>query len=408
MASCVRWPGRPFGRCGACCSTQMYRRRWRTLVARSAPSSMPACPSRWRDSTKTPGSGSTIRGTKLLKQLLNTLYVQTQGAYIRLDHETLRLEVERELKLQVPLHHIGGMVLFGNVLVSPFLLQRFAEDGRGVVWMSRSGRFVGRMAGPTSGNVLLRRAQYEAHADPYRAVAVARNIVAGKVRNSRTMVQRSAREASIPEDQAALEGTAGELASVLKGVGRAVSVEEVRGLEGQAGRLYFETLSGMVRIEKEAFRFNGRNRRPPRDRMNALLSFVYSLVLSDCVAACEGVGLDPQIGYLHALRPGRPSLALDLQEELRPILADRLVFSLINRRQVRPRDFEERPGGAVHLSDPGRKTVLVAYQKRKQEEVGHPVLGQQVPLGLVPHVQARLLARHLRGDVGSYVPFTPR
>ena len=344
----------------------------------------------------------------MLKQLLNTLYVQTQGAYIRLDHETLRLEVERELKLQVPLHHIGGMVLFGNVLVSPFLLQRFAEDGRGVVWMSRSGRFVGRMAGPTSGNVLLRRAQYEAHADPYRAVAVARNIVAGKVRNSRTMVQRSAREASIPEDQAALEGTAGELASVLKGVGRAVSVEEVRGLEGQAGRLYFETLSGMVRIEKEAFRFNGRNRRPPRDRMNALLSFVYSLVLSDCVAACEGVGLDPQIGYLHALRPGRPSLALDLQEELRPILADRLVFSLINRRQVRPRDFEERPGGAVHLSDPGRKTVLVAYQKRKQEEVGHPVLGQQVPLGLVPHVQARLLARHLRGDVGSYVPFTPR
>ncbi len=249
----------------------------------------------------------------MLKQLLNTLYVQTQGAYVRLDHETLKLEVEREVKLQAPLHHIGGMVLFGNVLVSPFLLQRFAEDGRGVVWMSRSGRFVGRMAGPTSGNVLLRRAQYEAQADPYRAAAVARSIVAGKVRNSRTMVQRSAREATLVEDQTALEGTARELATVLKGVGRAVSVEEVRGLEGQAGRLYFETLAGMVRADKEEYAFNGRNRRPPRDKMNALLSFVYSLVLSDCVAACEGVGLDPQFGYLHALRPGRPSLALDLK-----------------------------------------------------------------------------------------------
>lgn len=344
----------------------------------------------------------------MLRQLLNTLYVQTQGAYVRLDHETLKLEVERELKLQAPLHHIGGMVLFGNVMVSPFLLQRFAEDGRSVVWMSRSGRFVGRLAGPTSGNVLLRRAQYEAHADPVRAAGIARSIVAGKVRNSRTMVQRSAREATLAEDRTALEGTARELAAVLKGVGRAVSVDEVRGLEGQAGRVYFETLAGMVRSDKGEYTFNGRNRRPPRDRMNALLSFVYSLVLSDCVAACEGVGLDPQFGYLHALRPGRPSLALDLQEELRPILADRLVLSLVNRRQVRPKDFEERPGGAVHLDDSGRKTVLVAYQKRKQEEVGHPVLDQQVPLGLVPHVQARLLARHLRGDVDLYPPFTPR
>lgn len=344
----------------------------------------------------------------MLRQLLNTLYVQTQGAYLRLDHETLKLEVERELKLQAPLHHIGGMVLFGNVMVSPFLLQKFAEDGRSVVWMSRSGRFVGRMAGPTSGNVLLRQAQYETHADPSRAVGIARSIVAGKVRNSRTMVQRSGREATLAEDRAALEDTARELATVLKGVGRAVSLEEVRGFEGQASRAYFETLDGMVRMDKEEYRFNGRNRRPPRDKMNALLSFLYSLVLSDCVAACEGVGLDPQFGYLHALRPGRPSLALDLMEELRPILADRLVLSLVNRRQVRPKDFEERPGGAVNLDDTGRKTVLVAYQKRKQEDVLHPVLDQQVPLGLVPHVQARLLARHLRSDVDAYAPFTPR
>lgn len=344
----------------------------------------------------------------MLRQLLNTLYVQTQGAYVRLDHETLKLEVERELKLQAPLHHIGGMVLFGNVLVSPFLLQRFAEDGRGVVWMSRTGRFVGRLAGPTSGNVLLRRAQYEVHADPVRAVGIARSIVAGKVRNTRTLVQRSARDASLAEDKVTLESTARTLGILLKSVGRAASLVEARGLEGQAGRVYFETLESMVRADRKEYSFNGRNRRPPRDRMNALLSFVYSLVLSDCVAACEGVGLDPQFGYLHALRPGRPSLALDLMEELRPILADRLILSLVNRRQVRPRDFEERPGGAVHLDDAGRKTVLVAYQKRKQEEVVHPVLGQQVPLGLIPHVQARLLARHLRGDVSLYAPFTPK
>jgi CRISPR-associated protein Cas1 len=344
----------------------------------------------------------------VLRQLLNTLYVQTQGAYVRLDHETLKLEVEREVKLQAPLHHIGGMVLFGNVLVSPFLLQRFAEDGRSVAWMSRSGRFVGRLSGPVSGNVLLRRAQYEAHADPDRTAAIARNMVAGKVRNSRTLVQRAAREAADGEDRAALEGTARELAAVLRGLKRSYGLDEVRGLEGQAGRVYFETLNAMIRADREAYRFDGRNRRPPRDRTNALLSFVYALVTGDCAAACEGVGLDPQFGYLHALRPGRPSLALDLVEELRPILADRLVLSLINRRQVRKGDFEERPGGAVHLNESGRKTVLAALQKRKGEEVAHPVLGQQVPLGLVPHIQARLLARHLRGDAEAYVPFTPR
>lgn len=344
----------------------------------------------------------------MLRQLLNTLFVQTQGAYIRLDHETLKLEVEREVKLQAPLHHLSGMVLFGNVLVSPFLLHRFAEDGRSIVWLGKTGRFKGRLAGPTSGNVLLRRAQYEAQADPLRTSEIAKNVVAGKVRNTRTIVQRSAREATLAEDRGALENTAASLAVVLRGLGRARNLDEVRGFEGQAGRLYFENIARMVRADREEYAFNGRNRRPPRDRMNALLSFVYTLVRGDCVSACEGVGLDPQFGYLHALRSGRPSLALDLMEELRPVLADRLVLSLINRRQVRPKDFEERPGGVVYLNETGRKTVLVAYQKRKQEEVGHPVLEQQVPLGLVPHVQARLLARHLRGDVDAYIPFTPK
>lgn len=344
----------------------------------------------------------------MIRQLLNTLFVQAQGSYLRLDHETLKLEVERELKLQAPLHHLSGMVLFGNVLVSPFLLHRFAADGRSIVWLGTTGKFKGRLAGPTSGNVLLRRAQYEALNDPGRSSDIARSIVAGKVRNTRGIVQRSAREAEDAEDKTVLEETARELGSVLKALSRSYGLPEIRGLEGQAGRVYFDTLSRMVRSDRGEYVFNGRNRRPPRDRMNALLSFVYALVLSDCVSACEGVGLDPQFGYLHALRSGRPSLALDLMEELRPILADRLALSLVNRRQLRPKDFDERAGGAVNLNETGRKTVIVAYQKRKQEEVGHPILDQQVPLGLVPHVQARLLARHLRGDAEIYAPYTPR
>ncbi len=342
-----------------------------------------------------------------MKQLLNTLFVQTQGAYVHLDHETIRLEIERETKLQVPLQHLGGLAVFGNVLLSPFLLHRFAEDGRSVVWFGRGGKFKARLTGPTTGNVLLRRAQYEAYADPERTAAIARNVVAGKLRNTRSVVLRAAREAEEP-DASLLEGASASLAETIRELGRVRELEDVRGLEGRAGRTYFEVLQNMIRADRGEYAFNGRNRRPPRDRVNALLSFVYALVLSDCVSGCEGVGLDPQFGYLHALRPGRPSLALDLMEELRPVLADRLVLSLINRQQLRPKDFDERSGGAVQLNEPGRKTVISAYQKRKQEELAHPILGRQVPMGLIPHVQARLLARHLRGDAAEYMPFTPR
>lgn len=342
-----------------------------------------------------------------MKQLLNTLFVQTQGAYLRLDHETIKLEIERETKLQVPLQHLGGLAVFGNVMLSPFLLHRFAEDGRSVVWFGRGGKFKGRLTGPTTGNVLLRRAQYEAHADPERTTAIARNVVAGKLRNTRSIVQRAAREAE-SEDGPRLEEAAESLARSIRSLGLVRNLDDVRGVEGSAGSEYFDVLGRMIRIDREEYAFNGRNRRPPRDRVNALLSFVYALVLSDCVSGCEGVGLDPQFGYLHALRPGRPSLALDLMEEFRPVLADRLVLSLINRRQLRPADFDDRSGGSVQLNESGRKTVISAYQKRKQEEVNHPILDRQTPLGLIPHVQARLLARHLRGDAVDYMPFTPR
>ena len=343
-----------------------------------------------------------------MHQLLNTLYVTTPEAYVHLDHETLRIEVEGETRLQVPLHHIGALVCFGNVLISPAVLHRCADDGRSVVLLDRNGRFKGRLEGPVSGNVLLRKAQHEAVNDPHRTLTVARNVVAGKVQNTRQIVLRGAREAEDPEDIARLKDTAQALAVALEQVAGADDLDQLRGFEGEAARRHFGVFSCMVREDRETFQLRGRSRRPPRDPMNALLSFLYALLLSDCVAAAEGVGLDPQMGFLHALRPGRPALGLDLMEELRSVIAERLALTLINRRQVTAKHFVERPGGAIYLNDEGRKEVVVAYQKRKQEEIQHPVLEQKVPFGLIPHVQARLLARVLRGDMETYLPFLYR
>lgn len=338
--------------------------------------------------------------------LLNTLYVQTQGAYLHLYQDTVRVEVEGRVRLQVPVHHLGGVVVFGNVLLSPFLIQRFAEEGRSVAWFSPSGRFVGRLHGPTSGNVLLRRAQHEALTDPVRTLDIARRIVAGKIKNSRQVLLRGMRDLGDPIP--AIEDTVNQLQGLLGEVNRTPTLDAVRGVEGRAAHLYFTALGHLIRDDGEAFVWTGRTRRPPRDPVNALLSFAYALLVGDCVAACEGVGLDPQVGYLHTLRPGRPALALDLAEEFRSAIADRLVLSLINRRQVQKGDFEVRPGGAVVLTEGARRVFLEAYQRRKQEEVTHPVLQQRVPVGLLPHVQARLLARFLRGDAPDYVPYAIR
>jgi CRISPR-associated protein Cas1 len=343
-----------------------------------------------------------------MHQLLNTLYVTTPEAYVRLDHDTLRVEVDGEKKLQVPLHHLGAVVCFGDVLISPALLHRCADDGRSVALLDRNGRFKARIEGPVSGNVLLRKAQHESVADPERTLAIARNIVAGKVQNVRQIVLRAARETDDPQDGAPLKDTAQALASTLRSVETAEDLDQLRGFEGEAARRYFDAFSCMVREERTVFQLKGRSRRPPRDPINALLSFLYALLLGDCVAAAEGVGLDPQMGFLHALRPGRPALGLDLMEELRSVIAERLALTLINRRQITPKHFVERPGGAVYLNDEGRKEVIVAYQKRKQEEVQHPVLDQKTPVGLIPHVQARLLARVLRGDMETYLPFLYR
>lgn len=344
----------------------------------------------------------------MTRELLNTLYVMTPGAYVRVDHETLRVESDGQTLLQTPAHHLGAVVLFGRVSITGEALRRCAMEGRAVTFLDQAGRFQARVIGPTSGNVLLRKAQYDANADALRARNIARMIVAGKMRNCRSTVLRAAREVRNPEDARALRGCAEEIATLLTALGDAETIDGIRGWEGQAAACYFDAFPLMITAPTDEFAFRLRSRRPPRDRVNALLSFFYSLLTTDCIAAVEGVGLDPQFGYLHTLRPGRPALALDLVEEFRSPVADRLALTLINRRQIRPEHFEEREGGSALLTTEGRKLVLAAYQRRKQEEVPHPLLKDPVPLGLAPHLQARLLARHLRGDLAVYPPFLSR
>ncbi len=340
-------------------------------------------------------------------ELLNVLHVTKQGAVLHLEHGTVRVELEGATIGRFPLLRLAGIVVFGRVTLTPFLIHRCAEDGRSVAWLDRNGRFKARLEGPSKGNVLLRRAQHLALSDRQRTTEIARQIVAGKIQNSRQIVMRAAREAPKGEDQAALIATAEKLARILRGLRLTDGLDVVRGCEGDAARAYFGTFRRMLR-NADDWRFDGRQRRPPRDRINAMLSFVYALLRSECAAGAQSVGLDAQVGYLHALRPGRDSLALDLMEELRSPIADRLVLTLVNRRQVTPRDFDELPGGAIHLNESGRRTVLTGYQQRKTAEVRHRTLKNAVPLGLVPHVQARLLARHLRGDLAHYPPFIYR
>jgi len=336
--------------------------------------------------------------------LLNTLYVQTQGAYLHLDHETLKVEVEKETRLQVPLHHIGGVGVFGQVMLSPFLIHKLAEEGKDLVYFTEHGRFRARMVPATSGNVLLRRAQHHALDDETLQLELARGFVLGKIKNARYVYQRARRE----EEKLgkSLASAIGELARLQDEARKASDIDTLRGIEGMAAYIYFQHLN--LLIHADDFTFSGRNRRPPQDPTNALLSFIYALLTNDIASALEGAGLDPQVGYLHALRPGRLALALDLMEEFRPWFADRLALSLINRKQFDLSDFEFRPGGSVFLDESGRKKVLVAYQQRKQEELSHPLYKKKVPLGLLWHVQARLLARVLRGDLERYVAFSPR
>lgn len=332
----------------------------------------------------------------------NTLFVQTQGAVLSQKGETVRVKVDGQLKLTVPLHHIESIVCFGRVLVSPALMGTCAGRNVGLAYFTEHGRFVARVQGKISGNVLLRREQYRRADDPAACLRVARSVVAAKIQNSRTTLLRTARETDDEQKAESLRRVATRLANTLDDVARADSVDAVRGFEGDAARVYFDHFNLLIRQQGDAFQMTTRSRRPPLDPLNALLSFVYAVVTNDVVSALEGVGLDPAVGFLHVDRPGRPSLALDLVEEFRTLIADRLVLSLINLKQVQPDGIQSQPGGAVLMNDATRRTVLAALTGRKREEVTHPLLEDKMTIGLLPHIQARLMARHLRGDLDDY------
>tara|TARA_B100002003_G_scaffold232964_1_gene245371 strand:+ start:1273 stop:2313 length:1041 start_codon:yes stop_codon:yes gene_type:complete len=343
-----------------------------------------------------------------MKKLLNTAYVTTEGAALKKDGETLVAEIEGAEKTRIPLHMLGAVVAFGPILVSPALIGACAGAGITLVILDRAGRFQARIEGPISGNVLLRRAQYRA-ADGPVGVEIVRSFVMGKIANQRAVLRRALRDHGDDMNDGArtsLTNAADRLAAILRRAQLAdASVEALRGSEGEAANRCFSVFDHLIRSPDPDLAWAGRSRRPPLDPVNALLSFLYTLLVHDCRSACEGGGLDPAVGFLHRDRPGRPSLALDLMEELRAPLADRLALSLINRRQLRAGDFRRMDGGATLLTDEARRTVLTAWQERRREERLHPFVQERAPFGLVPHLQAQLLARDLRGDLDAYPPW---
>lgn len=340
-----------------------------------------------------------------MKKHLNTLFVTTQGAYLAKENETIVVFIEKEAKLRLPIHMIGAVVCFGQVSMSSPLMGFCADRGVCVSYLTEHGHFLARVEGATSGNVLLRREQYRrTDREPDDAV-IARTIVSAKIANSRAVLLRGAREREDPDAVAALDSAAAKLAALLTQLQSLKALDEIRGVEGIAAREYFSVFNALISQQRDAFFFRERSRRPPLDNLNALLSFIYTLLLHDFRGACESVGLDPQVGFLHRERPGRPSLALDLVEEFRSWFADRFGVSLINLKQVKGGDFEKTESGGVLLKPDARKTVLEAYQKRKQEELVHPFLQEKATIGLLPHLQALLLARHLRGDLDGYPAF---
>lgn len=343
-----------------------------------------------------------------MRRMLNTVYVTSEDAWLRKDGANLVVEVEGVERGRAPLHMLDGVVSFARPGGSPALMAACAEAGVAISYLEPNGRFLARVEGPRSGNVLLRRAQYRCADDVARQVPIVRGIVAAKAANQRTVLLRALRDhgETMPAEArfavAAAEERLGHIARRTLAIGE---VETLRGLEGEAAATYFAVFDHLIRVREAGFRFTGRSRRPPLDRVNALLSFFYAMLGHDCRSALEAHGLDPQVGFLHADRPGRAGLALDLMEELRPVLADRLALSLINRGQVRPDDFIVEEAGGVRLTDTARKAVLVAWQERKRQELRHPFLGEGTPLGLVAHIQAQLLSRHLRGELDGYPGF---
>ncbi|MCL6633313.1 MAG: type I-C CRISPR-associated endonuclease Cas1c [Alicyclobacillus herbarius] len=335
----------------------------------------------------------------------NTLYVQQDGAVLRLQQDTVIVTKDKETLLQVPLLHVESIVGLGRVSFTSPLLERCAQAGISVVKLNGQGKFLYRLEGPKSGNVLLRMAQFQTFIDPDQSVPIVQAVVAGKIYNSRQALLRSARDSRREESKSALRDVAEDMARDIRRLDQIRDINLLRGIEGINARRYFTVFAHQFsEMGSDITRFDGRSRRPPRDPVNCLLSFLYALLTHDALSAVESVGLDPQIGFLHMLRPGRPSLALDLMEEFRPILADRLAVTLINRKQIGRDHFEVLPGGAVSMTDQARRTVIHAYQSRKQDEIKHPLLEKKMPLGQILLTQARLLARAIRKDHVEYVP----
>lgn len=337
-----------------------------------------------------------------MKKLLNTLYITTQGVYLRKEGETVVAELGQKVIARFPIHNLSGLVCFGAVTCSPYLLGLCAERGVHVSFLSEHGSFLARVEGKTTGNVLLRVKQVQVSLDESTSLAIASNSIIAKILNSRSVLQRFQRDHGKNE---ACEEAVSVLARSVEDVRKCQSLEKLRGIEGDAARRYFSVFNQLLVAQKGDFSMTCRSKHPPLDPVNSLLSFVYTLLAHECSGALQSVGLDPQIGFLHALRPGRPSLALDLEEEFRACLADRLVLSLINLKQVTVSGFRKTESGAVEMSEDTRKTVLNAWQERKREVLLHPFLKEKVEIGLLPYVQALLLARHLRGDLDAYPPY---
>lgn len=361
----------------------------------------------------------------------NTLYLTTPGSYVARDHLTLQIEVpvypddlpldERtrenatgQRKLAVPIHHLESICVFGASTISPPACDLCWEHGVAVNYLSIYGHLQARMTGIADTSVTLRRTHYRVADDPMKCAGIVRQIVAGKIQNSRNSLLRAARESEIPEHKSQITAATDALARQIRLLAEfeisndKSQIDQIRGAEGMASVHYFGAFSLMLKQQREEFAFKNRSRRPPRDRINCLLSFLYALVRHDCIAGLTAAGLDPFVGFLHVDRANRPSLALDLMEEFRPWLADRLAITLINRQQIGPEHFKEREGGAVEFSDAGRKLVIKAYQERKQESMNHPLLDQNLRIAQLPFIQARVLARHLRGDIADYIPFVPK
>ena len=341
-----------------------------------------------------------------MKQLLNTLFVTTQGSYLAKEGDTVLVRIENETKLRVPIHTLGSIVCFGQVSCSPFLMGLCGERNVTLSFLTENGKFLARVHGPVCGNVLLRREQYRIADNPEVCADISRSIVIAKMANCRVALMRATRDRPDDPNNEQLERAGQCLVNSIDELkNRNIATEMIRGAEGNAANVYFGAFDHLITANKDEFFFRQRSRRPPLDKMNALLSFLYTILVHDVESALEGVGLDPAVGFLHVDRPGRPSLALDIMEEFRPYLADRLALSLINRQQVKPDGFKISETGAVIMDDDTRKTVLVAWQKRKQEEVTHPFLDEKVQVGLLPHIQAMLMARFLRKDLDGYPPF---